>query len=124
MNEKLLEVLAHEGAVTIVTWSESTPPNAVCTWNSYIEVSEKDTLLIPVAGMTTARKNLAVQPELLVMLGSREVEGFNGYQGTGFEIKGKGTIREQGADFDFMKEKYGFMNALLEVEIDSARQLL
>ena len=58
------------------------------------------------------------------MLGSREVEGFNGYQGTGFEIKGTGIVIDSGAEFDMMKNEFSFMKRLLEVKVLSAKQLL
>lgn len=51
------------------------------------------------------------------MLGSREVEGFNGYQGTGIVI-------DSGAEFDMMKNEFSFMKRLLEVKVLSAKQLL
>ncbi len=124
LDGKLLEVLEKEGVVTIVTWGASPEPNAVCTWNSYVKTTEDDRLLIPVAGMKTAQENLALQEKLIIMLGSREVEGFNGYQGTGFEIKGTGIVKDSGAEFDMMKNEFSFMKRLLEVKVLSAKQLL
>lgn len=117
LDGKLLEVLEKEGVVTIVTWGASPEPNAVCTWNSYVKTTEDDRLLIPVAGMKTAQENLALQEKLIIMLGSREVEGFNGYQGTGIVI-------DSGAEFDMMKNEFSFMKRLLEVKVLSAKQLL
>lgn len=125
MDNKLQEVLKNEGVLTIVTWNGTNEPNTVATWNSYVRITEEETLLIPVAGMSTAQSNLNENPgNIILMLGSREVEGFNGYQGTGFEIKGTGTILSEGEKFDKMKEEFSFLNKVLEVKISSARQLL
>lgn len=37
-------------------------------------------------------------------LGSREVEGRDGYQGTGFRIEGTAKLLEAGSDFEIVKE--------------------
>ena len=62
--------------------------------------------------------------KLIVTLGSKEVEGFNNYQGTGFLIKGTANFIESGEDFDRMKEKYPFLRKVLEIKVESAKQLL
>ena len=45
-------------------------------------------------------------------------------QGTGFLIKGIANFIETGEDFDMMKEKYPFLRKVLEVKVESAKQLL
>lgn len=54
LTEKFLEVLKHEGVVSIVT-CENNEAHVVNTWNSYI-VIEGDKMLIPAAGMRKTQK--------------------------------------------------------------------
>ena len=124
MDAKLAEVLTHEGVVTIITWTEGSEPNAVGTWNSYIHVDAAERLLIPVAGMTVAQQNLAVNDRIILMLGAREVEGFNGYQGTGFNIQGTAVVEESGPAWDVIHADFPWAKKALVVTVASARQLL
>ena len=50
-------------------------------------------------------------------LGSREVEGRDGYQGTA-------KLLEAGSDFEIVKEKYPFLRKVLEVTPINVIQLL
>ena len=106
LNEKLLEVLSNpaDGEVAIVTQGED-GPHVVNTWNSYVNVSQKETLLIPVGGMITTEKNLEVTPKVKLTVGSREVQGKN-YKGAGFLITGTAKFIKDGSDFNLMKEKF------------------
>jgi hypothetical protein len=54
-------------------------------------------------------------------LGSSKVEGLHG-MGAGFLIKGKAKFVMSGPDFDFMKEKFGWLRATLAVTIETATQ--
>lgn len=49
-------------------------------------------------------EDLAVNDRIIVTLGAREVEGRNGYQGTGFRVEGKSRLVSEGKEFDMMKE--------------------
>ncbi|MBU3803883.1 MAG: FMN-binding protein, partial [Candidatus Cellulosilyticum pullistercoris] len=59
-----------------------------------------------------------------VTLGSREVLGFNGYQGTGFLVEGTARFINSGLEFEMMREKFPFANRVLEITAISAKQLL
>lgn len=121
INEKLLEVLGHEGVVSIVTCGAA-GAHVSNTWNSYIVVKE-NRMLIPAAGMRKTQKNAEENPAVKVTLGSREVMGHM-YMGTGFLIEGTAAFIESGAEFDMMKEKYPFLSRVLEITVESAKQTL
>ena len=121
--EKLKKVLSYEGVVSITTWTEA-GPHVTNTWNSYTETTDDDRILIPAAGMTSTEEDLAVNANLILTAGTREVEGFNGYKGTGFRITGTAAMIEKGDEFDMMKEKYPFLRKVLEVKVKEAKQSL
>lgn len=123
LSEKFFEVLNYEGAVSITSWGDS-QPHVTCTWNSYLVVKNDDTILIPAAGMHSTEEDVAVNNQVILTLAARDVEGFNGYQGTGFRINGQASFLSEGEYFDEMKEKYPFLNRVLEVKVTEAKQLL
>ena len=87
-------------------------------------VIKDDRILLPAAGMNSTEADVKVNNKVKVTLGSKEVEGFNNYQGTGFLIKGTANFIESGKDFDMMKEKYPFLRKVLEIKVESEKQLL
>ena len=91
LSEKFFEILQHEGVVSIVSWGSTDEANITNTWNSYLVVKDQR-ILLPAAGMTSTENDIKVNPNVKVTLGAREVEGFNGYQGTGFLLKGTAKI--------------------------------
>lgn len=123
LTDKFFDVLKYEGAVSIVTWGKD-EPHVTCTWNSYIVVTKDGRLLIPAAGMTSTEADLAVNPRVKITLAAREVQGFNDYQGTGFRLEGTARFVGSGEDYDMMHEKYPFLRSVLEVTVESAKQLL
>lgn len=116
-------VLNYEGVVSITSWGKETP-HVTCTWNSYLVLKEDDRILLPVAGMHSTEEDLTVNPNLILTMGARQVEGFHGYQGTGFRILGTGKLINDGAEFDEMKQKFPFLRSVLEVTVSEAKQLL
>lgn len=122
LTEKFFEVLKHEGVVSILSWGTG-DPNITNTWNSYLVVKD-DRILIPAAGMRSTEADVEKNNRVKVTLGSREVEGFNNYQGTGFLLEGTAKFLESGEDFDLMKEKFPFLNRVLEITVSNAKQLL
>lgn len=119
--DKMLDVLKHEGVVSIV--SNGQEVHVVNTWNSYLTILNKKLILIPVGGMNTTQENLEINNKVLMTLGSREVDGFRGL-GTGFLIEGNAYMLEEGNEFDLMKEKFFWMRAVLIVEINKIEQTL
>ncbi|WP_378955801.1 pyridoxamine 5'-phosphate oxidase family protein [Pelosinus sp. sgz500959] len=124
LNEKLLDVLSHpaDGCISIVT-SGDDGPHLVNTWNSYIEVTPEDKLLIPAAGFNKTEKNLSTHNNVLLSIASREIDGYRG-KGTGFIVKGTTRFITSGEDFDRMKEKFSWIRTVLEVTVTSAKQML
>lgn len=120
--EKLLEVLTHEGVVSIVTCSNN-EAHVVNTWNSYLVVVEGNKILIPAAAMIKTEENINVNPRVKLTLGSKEVMGYN-YMGTGFLLEGSATFLKEGEYFKLMSEKYPFLTRVLEVTVNSCRQTL
>lgn len=124
LNEKLLSILSHpaDGAVSMVTSGED-GPHLVNTWNSYIEVTPDDKLLIPAYGYNKTEKNLKNRNEMILSIASKKIEGYKG-TGTGFIVTGSTRFITVGEDFDRMKEKFSWMRAILEVTVTSAKQML
>ncbi len=123
LSEKFYEVLRNEGIVTIVTWGK-TEPHIVNEWNSYLVVTDDERILIPAGIMRTTEENVKVNNKLKMALGSKNVVGFDNYQGTGFVIEGTARFLDSGAEFDMMKKKFEFSTRVLEITVTSATQIL
>ncbi|ADL50810.1 pyridoxamine 5'-phosphate oxidase family protein [Clostridium cellulovorans] len=123
LTEKFYEVLNHEGVVSIVSWGTE-EAHVTCTWNSYLVVTDDERILIPAAGMHSTENDVNSNNKVKVTLGAREVMGHNNYQGTGFQVGGTANFLTTGPDFTMMKEKYPFLNRVLEITVTSAKQLL
>lgn len=120
--EKMIEVLKHEGVVALVTNGKE-GAHVVNTWNSYIKVTEDGKLLLPAGYMNTTEENIQSNNKVLMTLGSREVQGFNG-PGTGFLIEGTAKFIKEGSEFGDMKQKFPWARAVVEVTVNSATQTL
>ncbi len=122
LSEKFFEVLKHEGVVAVVTWAIE--PHIADTWNSYLVVTDDERILIPAAGFKQTEVNIAANNKVKMTLGSKEVPGFNNYQGTGFLIDGTARFITSGDEFDFMKQKFSWLSRVLEINVQSAKQLI
>jgi len=122
LSEKFHEVLKHEGVVSIVSWGVET--HVVNTWNSFLVITEDERILIPAYGFRKTEKNVDVNNQVKLTLGSKEVVGYNNYQGTGFVINGTARYISSGEEYDMMKEKFSFLTRVLEVTVDKAKQML
>lgn len=122
LSEKFLEVLKHEGVVSITSWGVET--HVVNTWNSYLVVTEDERILIPAYGFRKTEKNVILNSNVILTLGSKDVLGFKDYPGTGFVVKGTANYISSGAEYDFMKEKFSFLTRVLEITVDTAKQML
>ena len=117
-----MEVLQHEGVVSIMSWGVD--PHLVNTWNSYLVVTSDERILIPAYGFRKTQKNVDVNNTVKIALGSKEVVGYNDYQGTGFIIEGTARYIESGDEYDMMKAKFSFLTRVLEVTVTKATQML
>lgn len=122
LSAKFYEVLQHEGVVSIVSWGVE--PHVVNTWNSYLVVTADERILIPAYGFRKTEKNIDVDNHVKLTLGSREVLGYKDYQGSGFLINGTARYLREGDEFNQMKEKFSFLSRVLEITVDSAKQML
>ena len=123
LTEKFFDVLKKEGVVSIVSWGID-EPHVVNTWNSYLVVTSDERILIPAYAMRRTEKNVNQNNKVKIALGSKEVLGYNDYQGTGFVIEGTAKYLESGSEFDMMKEKFSFLTRVLEITVTSAKQML
>lgn len=123
LTEKFFDVLKKEGVVSIVSWGID-EPHVVNTWNSYLEVTSDERILIPAYAMRRTEKNVNHNNKVKIALGSKDVLGYKDYQGTGFVIEGTAKYLESGSEFDMMKEKFSFLTRVLEITVTSAKQML
>lgn len=122
LGDKFLEVIKHEGVVAIMSWGVE--PHMVNTWNSFLVVTEDERILIPAYGFRKTQKNVNVNNQVKLTLGTRNVPGFKDYPGTGFLIEGTAAYIESGEEYDMMKEKFSFLTRVLEITVDKAKQML
>lgn len=122
LSEKFSEVLQHEGVVSIVSWGVET--HVANTWNSYLVVTEDERILIPAYGFRKTERNVDVNSNVKLTLGSKDVLGYKDYPGTGFYINGTAKFISNGAEYDMMKDKFSFLTRVLEVTVDTAKQML
>ena len=121
-SESFLEVLKHEGVVSVTSWANGNV-HVVNTWNSYLQITDDNRILIPAAWFNKTQKNVDVQNKIIMTLGSHEVQGKMG-MGTGFVVDGTANFLTEGSDFDRMIEKFSFLTRVLEIKADSVRQTI
>ena len=122
LSEKFLEVIKHEGVVSIMSWGVE--PHLVNTWNSYLVITEDDRILIPAYGFRKTQKNVEINNKVKITLGSKDVLGYKDYPGTGFLVDGSANYIESGEEYDMMKSKFSFLTRVLEITVDKAKQML
>lgn len=122
LSEKFLEVLKHEGVVSIMSWGLE--PHLVNSWNSYLVVTEDERILIPAYGFRKTQRNVEINNKIKISLGSKEVLGYKDYPGTGFIVEGTAAYIESGEEYDMMKSKFSFLTRVLEITVDKAKQML
>lgn len=121
-SESFLEVLKHEGVVSVTSWANENV-HVANTWNSYVHITDDEKMLIPAAWFNRTQKNTDVQGKIIVTLGSHEVQGKMG-MGTGFVVDGTAKFLTEGKDFEMMKAKYSFLTRVLEVTPQAIRQTI
>ena len=122
LSEKFLAVLQHEGVVSIVSWGVET--HVANTWNSYLVVTDDERILIPAYGFRKTETNVNVNNSVKLTLGSKDVLGYKDYPGTGFLIDGTAKYITSGDEYDFMKQKFSFLTRVLEITVETAKQML
>lgn len=121
-NKTFLEVLIHEGVVSVTSWSNENV-HVANTWNRYLRLTADDRILIPAAWFNKTQKNIDLQNKVIVTFGSHEVQGKVG-MGTGFVVDGTAKFLTEGSDFDMMKESFPFLTRVLEITPEKVRQTI
>lgn len=121
-DERFMTVVSKEGVVSIVSCSDD-EAHVVNTWNSYLAFPGENRILIPVYGMRKTEKKVEKNQNVLLTLGTKEVEGKMG-PGTGYLIKGIAKFMKSGPEFDSMKQKFSWANRVLEVTVSSVNQTI
>jgi hypothetical protein len=123
LTEQFLELIKHEGVVSIVSWGAD-EPHIVNTWNSYLVITEDERILLPAAGMRKTQKNIEINPKVKLTFGSKEVLGLRDTPGRGFLIEGTANFLKSGTEFDSMFKKFPFLSRVLEITVTSVKQTL
>jgi hypothetical protein len=121
-NDKFKEVISKEGVVSIVSCADG-EAHVVNTWNSYLVLPDEERILLPAWAMRKTEKKVDKNNNVLLTLGSKEVDGRMG-PGTGFLIKGTAKFISSGPEFDMMKNKFSFLTRVLEVTVSSVKQTI
>ena len=86
--------------------------HVVNTWNSYIKITEDKRIIASVGGMKVTESNIKGNNNILMTMGSREIEGFHS-MGTGFLIAGKASFEYEGPDYDYMNQGFPWARAII-----------
>ncbi len=121
-NEVFKDVLNHAGVVSVTTWADNSA-HVANTWNGYLQITEDNRILIPAAWFNKTEGNVNKNNQVILTLGSNEVQGKMG-MGTGFVIEGTAKFLTEGSDFDMMKEKFSFLTRVFEVTPTAVKQTL
>ena len=122
IDKRFREVASKEGVVAIVSCAEG-EAHVVNTWNSYLVFPDEQRILIPAWKMLKTEKKININSNVLLTLGTKEVEGRMG-PGTGYLVKGTARFLRSGPEFDMMKTKFSFLTRVLEVTVSSVKQTL
>ena len=119
-SNKFLDVISHEGVVAIVSCADN-EAHVVNTWNTYLHITDDERILLPAWAMRKTEKKVIKNNNVLLTVGSKEVEGKMG-PGTGFLVKGTARYISSGPEWDMMKEKFSFMTRVFEITVESINQ--
>ena len=122
LNDKFKAVVSKEGVVSIVSCADG-EAHVVNTWNSYLVLPDDNRILLPAWSMRKTEKKVDQNNNVLLTLGSKEVDGRMG-PGTGFLVKGTAKFIRSGTEFDMMKDKFSFLTRVLEVTVSSVTQTI
>jgi hypothetical protein len=87
-------------------------------------VTGDERILIPAGIMSRTEKNININNKVKMALGSKNVLGYNNYQGTGFNMEGTARFFDSGTEFDMMKDKFTFLTRVLEITVTDIKQML
>ena len=122
LNEKIIEILKHEGPATFATHGTD-GIHLAATWNSYIEPLQNDTLLIPAGHLNKTQRNVEAGSEVQMILASKDVVGLQG-GGAGFLLKGKAKFEGEGANFDKIKSHFDWARSVMVFNVKEVTELV
>lgn len=115
LTKKFKETLKYEGSVSLTSWGAEESPHVTGTWISYLQLTSDERILAPAAGMHYLEEDIKVNDTIYLMLGVREVEGKNGYQGIGFRVSAKAKLISNGPEFEMIKKSIHFCEQFLNL---------
>ncbi len=121
INDKIIEILKHEGPASFAT-NGTDGIHMAATWNSYIEVLDNNTLLVPAGHLTKTQRNIEAGSEVQMILASKDVAGLQG-KGAGFLLKGKARFEDSGANFDKIKSRFNWARAVMVFNVKEVTEL-
>jgi hypothetical protein len=122
LNEKIIEILKHEGPATFATHGTD-GIHLAATWNSYIETLQNDTLLVPAGHLNKTQRNVEAGSELQMILASKDVVGLQG-GGAGFLLKGKAKFEGEGENFDKIKSRFDWARSVMVFNVKEVTELV
>jgi hypothetical protein len=87
-------------------------------------MTEDERILIPAGLMHKTEENININNKIKMALGSKNVVGFDNYQGTGFVLEGTARFFNNGIEYEMMKNKFQFLTRVLEITVTSFKQVL
>lgn len=122
ITDTFFEVIRHEGVVAIVSCANN-EAHVVNTWNTYLHITDDERILLPAWAMRKTEKNITQNNQLLLTVGTKEVQGKMG-AGTGFLVKGTARFVASGPEWEMMKDKFPFLTRVLEITVTSIKQTI
>ncbi|MCL4321851.1 MAG: hypothetical protein M1478_05275 [Deltaproteobacteria bacterium] len=121
INDKINQILKHEGPASFATYGTD-GVHMAATWNSYIDVLDRNTLLIPAGHLTKTQRNIESGSEIQMILASKDIAGLQG-KGAGFLLKGNAKFEDSGANFDRMKSRFKWVRAAMVFKVTEVTEL-
>ncbi len=121
INSKIIEILKHEGPASFATYGTD-GIHMAATWNSYIDATDSDNLLIPAGHLNKSQRNIEAGSDVQMILASKSVEGLQG-KGAGFLLKGKARFESSGANFDKMESRFDWVRSVMVFHITEVSEL-
>jgi hypothetical protein len=112
LNDVFYECVRHDGIVSVCSSSQEGKGHIANTWNKYLMITDDEKILIPCFGFHATEKNVQIDTEIEVIIGSHEVQGKMG-MGAGFLLKGKAEFQSDGVLYKKMHAKCAFANRVL-----------
>ena len=100
-------------------------PHVVGTWGDYVRKLgiRDDVVVMPAGKYRQTEQNLAHDPQLTLLIASRQVDGRNG-PGQGCEIRGRGELVSEGALVEEVKASFPWARGALVVHVEEVKTQL